>query len=568
MTRQAKTLNVSIARVTTTVIEIDCGLPLIPGDAKAVCYLPVTYLPKDPVSPDLQVRDALGGVIAVPTKRANMALTQRALKRLVDSGHFDLDGVGVELLHDVVHADFSLAHASRLIQLGREEKPNLRLHRLLRALEDQFVLWIPVFGAPGSEHHISITRGEHRQAEPIVVPARMRKRRLVTIKTAVGVIKVRVRPVSPTRLKPQPAAALRRLLNAFAVRPVEFRASESEAARFFSYHQRIHAPSGFLVRNIRAASLADEDPEDTGRSRELADGVPGVVIQGQNSDVAHLHLSDHENPSRLYTRVTLGLRSGMTTLWMLAAALTAALLWLVHHHASYGDPELQNKQIVAAVLLVGPAFASAYSLRADNNELLRTVLSGARGLLLVSAALSVATALALAAVFPASTSRHDAIEIYASASYFVAIPLVSAWILSGRLTWLVFRHLLFNPERNLIVVGFGGLLALAVGSIVGLPVRISGLLLLASGLSAAAVAANPVADPLLRSGAGYRIVAGVSAIPSFVIAGYFLGFFEGVSTHHAARISCQVAGLVVALVAFAGIIWHASPGSQESTTKG
>ena len=163
-----------------------------------------------------------------------------------------------------------------------------------------------------------------------------------------------------------------------------------------------------------ALALRSPPPEPgVERIVELDSDDPHVIVQGEDQNLGHMHLSQTDNPGEVYLRVTLALRGGITTLWMLAAVLTAGLLWLVHHHGSYGKPAEQNKQIAAAVLLVGPAFASAWSLRAEGSELLRTSLSGARFLLLASAALSVASALALAGVFPSGSNRYEAIEIYA-----------------------------------------------------------------------------------------------------------------------------------------------------------
>jgi hypothetical protein len=370
------------------------------------------------------------------------------------------------------------------------------------------------------------------------------------------VVKVKVRPLSGHKFRF--GVALRRALYAFAVRPVEFRAMEAEAARFASHHLRIRTPPGFLVRNFRAAALGpgEDDLRELGEEED-------EVVQGCDSDIAHVHLCKPRNPAALYTRTTLGLQGSMTTLWMLSAILTAGLLWLVHHHIGYGRPSEQNKQIVAAVLLVGPAFASAYSLRADDNELLRTVLSGARGLLLGSAALSVATALALAGVFPSGSSSHDMIEAYASISYFVAVPLISAWILSGRPTWLLFRRFLNSQIANFLAIGLLGLTMMASGAIGAVPTRVSGILLLGEGLALAAIAANSAAEPLRQSGAGYRLVAGVSAIPAIVAGGYFLGFFDSPSTMHGVHQSCLVSGLAVALVSLFGLIYEASDAPAE-----
>nr|MDQ3726218.1 hypothetical protein [Actinomycetota bacterium] len=290
---------------------------------------------------------------------------------------------------------------------------------------------------------------------------------------------------------------------------------------------------------------------------------PDVVIQGLDQDVGHVHLSKSVNPRQLYLNVALGLRGGTTTLWMLATVLTAVLLWLVHHHPGYGAPRFQNKQIVAAALLVGPAIASAWSLRGEGGELLRTSLSGARVLLLASAALSVATALALAEVLPFGFSRYDAISLYAAMSFFIATAMTAAWLLSGRPTWKLLRGALRRPSFNLLAIALLGLVTLLVGLHEGSHLRPDGLLLFCAGLGLIVISANTVAEPLGGSRAFYRLVASVGAIPVVFAAGFFLGFYTNRFDVDLLRMVCMGVGAALILLPTAGFLLSESGEWEE-----
>lgn len=558
LTRLATNLDVSITRVGIRTVEADFTLPMLP-EHNGTWYVPLVLLSKDPVAPDLEVCDATGATIAIPTKQQNMALTMKALEALVNAGHLELDSDrGRALARDVISADIVAAHIASLILTDQQPSPSANAIELLEELADQFVLWVPVNGASGTHHHCRVCRHEIREIDPIVSPARSRKTIQVPVHTGIGEVQVGFKPLSRW-YKVRPKAAMRRLLNAFALRAIEFRATENAARLCASYHLRIHSPEGFLVRNVRASALGPDVSESDASAGEIQTG-PFAAVQGEHSDVAHVHLSETDNPPGIYVRVTLGLRGGMTSLWMIAAVLTAVLLWLVHHHVSYGPPAEQNRQIAAGVLLVVPAFASAYSLRSEGNELLRTVLSGARGLLLASAALSVASALALAGLTPSEVSRHDAIEVYAAASYFVAVPLVVAWVLSGRATWLMFRRFLSSQRSNLVVEMGIGVVLVAVGGLAdALPVRLSGGVLFICGLGLAALAANSAGEPLRRLGASYRLIAGLGSVAALAVAGFFLGFFDGESVRASAYAACWLTGIAVAMAALAVMIHEASP---------
>lgn len=551
MKRRASTLDVELGWLGSQEMEVDVAIPDGPdADGEEMWFVPIAFLSKEPVAPDLRIVNGHGAVLPFPTKRENMALTHRAVEALADAQMLPLGPPGSQaraITHELICAPPFEARARRLILEQQLVSPSSdQLIDLLSHLEDQFVLWVPISGLPGTEHHISVIRQEARSEEPI--RTRTTREELVRVDTAAG--RYWIGALQPTGWPTiNVAAALDRMLTAFALRPVEFRASEFEAARFSSYHLRVFAPDGFLVRNVRAARVEPAQANvHSGVVEEMGD-EPNTVVQGHDTDVAHVHLADEENPRHLYARVTLGLNEAMTTLWMLAALLTAGLIWLVYHHPDFGDPAQQNKQIAAGVLLVGPAFASAWALQADKGGLLRAVLTGARILLLGSAVLSVATALALADIHPTFFERREAIEWYAAAAYFVAIPLLAAWLLSTTLTWMVLRDVLFSPRRNLVAILILGALVLGVAAHGTVPVRVTGMVLAAVGLSLAAVAANSIGEEPRSSRALYRPLAGLAAVPVFGAAGCFLGFYEELLAYDAARLVGSLTAAVLVVVA-------------------
>lgn len=560
--RRETTFNAYVSVVGSRTIEVDFSLPL--GDGKGeTCYVPVAYFPKNEVAPSLEAKDATGRVLALPTKRENMALTQIAIEKLVADGALTLIDPerSKELIGEVIANEPLPARVSRML-LQSHEPGAQSLFQALDLLEDHFLLWVPVCGDSESQHHLTICRTEPHPPFPLF--RRRRQPVIVPYETALGEVQIRVREATgrPTF---DVFAALDRLLNAFALRPLEVGARESEAGRFASCHLRFHAPDGFLVRHLRVG-VTDGSlprPEHGNRIPELDGDDPDVVIQGIDQDVGHVHLSRRVNPRQLYVNVSLGLREGTTTLWMLATVLTAVLLWLVHHHPRYGPPRFQNKQIVAAALLVGPAVASAWSLRGEGGELLRTSLSGARVLLLASAALSVATALALADVLPFGLNRYDAISIYAAVSYFIATAMTTAWILSGRPTWRLLRGALRRPNLNLVAIAFLGLVALLVGLHDGPRLRPDGLLLLAAGLGLAVISANTVAEPLGGSRAFYRLLASVGAIPVIFAAGFFLGFYTNRFDADLLRMLCMGVGVALILLSITGFLLSESGEMKE-----
>lgn len=561
MRRRETTFSVSDSEVGSRTIEVDISLPE-DGAADSTCYVPVAFLQKGQVAPSLKVTDAGGNAIAIPTKRENMALTELAVQRLVEEQLLFLgdDQKSRELVREVIACEPLPARVSRIL-LQEREPDAAPIFSTLGLLEDHFLLWVPVCGSRASQHHLTICRSEPQS--PFFLFARKRRRTLVTMQTALGQVSIAAN-LATGRWWLRLGEAVPRFLNRFALRPLEVGVREPEAARFASCHMRFAAPPGFVVRHLRVGvSDGSGQTAEENQTVELDRSNPHVVVQGFDHDVGHVHLAMTDNPRRVYMNVALSLRPGSTTLWMLTAILTAGLLWLVHHHGSYGHPALQNKQIVAAILLVAPAFASAWSLRAEDGELLRNYLSGARLLLLVSAALSVATALALADILPFGAGRYDTISVYTAASYFVAVTLLTVWLLSLRPTWRLFRGALRTPMRSLLAILLLGVVISLAGLHNGLPLRIAGFLLLAGGLSLAVISANTVAEPLRSNRALYRPLAAIGAVIALLSAGHFLGFYTNRFDEEIPRLVCVGFGLGLAVLAVVGLLFAESTKMEE-----
>jgi len=596
--RRETTVDIYLSDVGTRTIDVECSLPDF-GWGKAWWYLPLALFPKGSVAPDLEVTYCDGDIIPIPTKQQNLGLTKQAIDQLLDGGQLNIDCdslerfYGREVGEDEVRkfiaeviVDWPVAARGRRLYFEKLPGQSKELVDLLRTLEDRFVLWVPVEGEPLSHHQFRIRRQEIHHQDEIVAPKLVQ----VTWGVPTSLAPLDVKGLS-AKGSPwiRPKAIFDRLPNTLAVRPLEASAFDLEANRAGSCHVRVNAPSGFLVRHIRAGEVKPKpahqqpSPESNGVIEieppgypdvvEIQPREPDVVIQGWDQNLAHVHLFHRENPEEVYCRVTLGPRGGAISLWMMTAIFTAALLWLVHHqfetvttHLHYvrfvasgvgdhgaGDKRLaiggNEKQIAAAALLVGPAFASAWSLRAEGGELLRSFLAGARLLLLLSAAVSVAAALALAGLRPPYLDEFTAIEIYAGIGYLLAMPMIGAWLLSRDSVWIAFRFV-FNKELlNLLAAILLAVAAVAVGLWDSCPDGVAGVLIALCGLGLALIGANSAGQPLRldRKGNLYRTVGGFGAIPIIFLAGSFLGFYGGLVSVPAARIGCIAFGLLIVL---------------------
>lgn len=586
--RRETTVEASLSELLTRVVQVDCQLPAggAFGGIERTWYVPVAAFPKSRIAPKLEAQDASGGVIAIPTREENIVLTKRAVSELIESGRLpiEVDDDLRLLIDEVVERKTSEAHICRLVfELEEPPGPEAAQGReaakpLLELLEGFFFLWVPLHGAPGSHHHITVSRTEIRRTPQLLV--RGFEYQEEDIETAVGPVNVGLL-VESGRYRPDLGTIVDRVLTLFALRPIEAGYRDVEAARSGSVHLRFEAPEGLLVRNVRAAEA--QPPAEgniSGEVEELTSRSDGVVVQGHDLPLAHVHMARPANPQILYARITLTLRTGIITLWMLATLFSTALLWIVHHHSNYGGghahhhpqpflvpaviPALfagahhiaissDNKQIAAAVLLAGPAFAAAWALRSDSSDTLRAVMKGSQLLLLVAAGLSVAAALALAGVVPGNEGRYRAVEVYATISYFVTVPMIAAWVISSATAWQVFRTWFSTERRNLVLLSGILIFCVAWCVVAGSPSRSDGWILLLAGISCLVISANSVGQSMLGGTTRYRPIALFAAIPLLLGAGALLGFYADMLDPDIARSVGVVGASVFAAIALGAI---------------
>lgn len=535
MRRWTETIKILDLRRSRREITIDFSLP--DCDVDDHWLVPTAYLSKWPVAPDLEVTDASSTAISVPTMQENMAITMAALDQLADAKliSFDSGPHLRDLVHQVVFDPSLEARVARFLAERELGPDDALLRSLLRALEDQFLLWVPASGTPGCDRQIRICRRLELERDPVLPRSRVAETR--NVETALGPISVTLQAETGRR-RPSPAAVAKRLLRIFGLVPFEFEQETAEPQRFASFHLCLQAPDGMIIRDLGA------DPSQTQNSHEYS-------CRGRETGLAHYHFSRAENPPEVRTSTTLGVRGGLTGLWAGAVAFTTLLLWAVDRLASPDLPSADNGQLEAtvAILLVGPVLASAWAIRADRGELLESTVVGARGLLLISAVLSVGVCLSLAELRPFRWNNETAIEIYASASYALAVLVVIGWAVTLSFTWLVYREFLISARRNYAAILVTALLAASITVHEGVPARLVGFVLLGAGLVLATIAAHP-GRPIAVERAGPPS-AWVGTVVALFGAGWFLGFYQDMVSRHA--VSLAVVAGSVALALFAAI---------------
>lgn len=524
-------------------ITIDFSLP--DGEGRKQWMLPTAYLDKWPVAPDLEVADAAGDAISVPTKRENMAITAAALDGLAAAKVISFaDGTLRDLCRQVIFGANFEARVARLVaeeQLGPDD---ILLRRLLESLEDQFLLWVPVIGEPGCDQQVSIHRRQELARDPILVATRVVEER--TVETAAGPIRVDFMGATGPR-RPSFDAAVSRFLRLFGLTPYEYAHETAEASRFASFHLRLSAPEGMMVRDVGVRVLTDGvERQDSEALTEAPPSEEGFSYRGRDTKLAHFHCARPQNPTVLSAFATFALRADLTSFWAGAAVFTTLLLWAIHRQAPADLAGAGTLDSAVAILLIGPAVASGWAIRADRGDLLESTLSGARACLLTSALLSVAVALSLAGFRPFHWSSETAIEIYASLSYCVTALIVIGWAVTLPVSWLLYREILTSASRNYVVLLVVAGLAFAVGAHTHLPVRLVGLSLLGTGLIMAVLAAHP--GRAVGAATAGPPVAAVGAALTLLAAGWFLGFYEDLATRESARLSVLVVeGILIAI---------------------
>jgi hypothetical protein len=549
MIRMVETLDLFNVRRGRQTVELDVAVPDVPG--RSHMLIPAVFLNKRPVAPDLEVHAADGSMVSVPTKHENQELTLAALDELHNGGFIDLD-LHPEMrtiVGDIVCMRPVVAEVAG-IQL-RSRVPDLPpfLARLLELLEEKFLLWIPLEGVGGGTHYFSIQRRLHREIEPIIP----RKAEMIEVEfeMAVGPTTV-IGPSAIGGRTIRPLECFERLLRILGLAPIQVAQELIEACRVDSYHARVRSPEDFVVRDVRLARILNN--RGTNLRLEELESEPNQVIQGHDSEIAHINCVRRTDHTPMLLEVLLGIRDGLTTLWTLGVVMTAVLLWIFKHDPAPAT-DSGHLDVAAAILLLGPALAAAWVVRSDEGDLLRNVLSGTRQLLMGSALLSVAAALALIGYAPFGLSVGHALEWYAGGSYAVAVIVAISWSITRQTPWIFYRYLLSSPRRNLVATTVLSATAAGVVAHGGIPTVATGISLLAGGIALAVISANRAGCEMGGPRRPFAPLAGLAAGAALLAAGAFLGYYEDVLSFHVIRpVLCAIEDLlaVLALVSLAG----------------
>lgn len=516
-------LEVFSVRLGHRLLEVDILLPSSTrGCAKWM--VPVAFLGKEPIAPDLKVSDAAGSRIPVPTMRENMAMTCAAIRLIAAEKGIQLKDCSPELISQIIFEESFEAEAA--LWILEEEVPEVeQLFPLLEKLIDQFLLWVPLQGDPDSDHQVSIARRAPRDLDPILRPGT--EEATFSYERPYGSANFLVEMSTASRHLDLGQIA-ERLLLAFGLRSIEVGSELVDTSRFASYHHCVRAPRGFVVREIRIGGAGDADADNASRFEEIDPG-PGLLVQGHDSEIAHVHCSREKNPEPLFVRTTLSTAAHLTSLWAFVVALTAALLWVFEHQGlAVADEAGGRLEVAAGALLLVPTLAAAWAIRSDEGAAMRMVLSGTRVLLLLCGVLAVFAVLTLASVLPEQFGPIAALSLYATTAYFAAVVVIAGWVLSLRPTWYLYKRWLRLPSHNYRATAI--LAALATLATILAPLVPTGRFLCAFalfvvGLGFVAVAANRNGTRLFESRGPAPRIAAVAAVVAFVGAGHWLGYF-------------------------------------------
>lgn len=494
-----------------------------PGEGE--WYLPLAFFDKQPVAPDLEVHDGAGRRLSPPTKLQNMALTERAFGALAAELEFDLDSDSElrALVHDVIFSEELRPRVARYL-IRREAQLPAPLSYLLVALEDQFVLWAKAAGGEGEDHRFLVTRSLAVKRTPLF--RRPQRKEETNVLTTVGLV-----PIALMVERGPPRLDLRRLFNrlllALGTHVVTFAHETAEAARFASFHLRVTAPAGFTVREVIATGGLPSDGPDASRQRvPLATGA-NLTVQGNGSEMGHVHAALSPNPTPAGIRLALVLRSDLISFWALVVVLTAMLLWLFHHRDSLEWLYQVGGALETAttILLIVPSAASALALRAEEGGLVRRSMSLTRTTLFGSALLSIATALAL--LFPASDqTRVQLVGDFATVAYFLAIVISVTWVLARPWVWTVYRRVLTTRRNNLLVVAVLSLAMSVSCEFSDLPQAVTAAGLVIAGLGMAVIASNRMVYLRGNDSGLFPYLAAAGAVLAFAAAGIFAGYYD------------------------------------------
>ena len=561
MTRRVDTHEIHSARRWNVSMQIDLRIPPSASAGtfpleKGRCLVPVAFLARRKVAPDLVVRNGASETVPVPTIAANMELTKKALQQISADAAITFNRPGADyalsddllkLCGDIIEME---SHRARFCRLKVEKEmqcPALEwLLPLLRRFEDDYVLWVPIEGKSGSEHRLSVRCSRWRWHNPIW-PQKRKREVPVEFQSSVGPIKATWDPPHKwLRGLPNLPAAVGRILIACGLMPVTLKEEAFEAHRFSSYRMCIAPPDGFLLRELKIGKIRESDWGIAEPKIQPLKAHLDLTVDGQDSRLGHIRLAMKPNPSRFFARATIGLRPETITLWGMVAVFTCGLLWAFHRNIQELALLDDRAKVALGVLLIGPTFASAWTLREKDRALMRSTLSGTRFLMLTSAALSVATALAVAGLQPFGWKVGEAVSWYASISYTIAAIIVTGWLQTRGVTWFIFRRVLTKPKWNLVATIALALAAYLCLSEIGRSQAAGAVALLLIGLGFTVVAANRSSNPLGEVNHLPSVLAGIAAIATLAIASREMYFYNYIADRTDVRAWGLMAELVIA----------------------
>lgn len=524
--RCTETLEIFSVRLGQRLLEIDVTLPCS-ARGRAKWMVPVAFLGKDPTAPDLKVTDTSGQTIVAPTMLENMAMTCAALRRLAAEQGIELGELALELIHQVVFEESIDAEVA--LWILEDEAPHAEaLFGLLDRLVDQFLLWTPLEGEPLSEHQVSISRRAPRRLDPILRPSVEEVSFSYELRDGWADFLIEIS--TPPR-RPDPSQVIERLLLALGLRSIEIESELDDTSRFTSYHHSVRAPRGFVVREVRVGRPRERDL-DADREPELEEIEPDqdLLVQGHDSEIAHVHCARETNVSPLIVRTTLATAGHLTSLWTLVVVLSAAMLWVFERRGpDVGTGASGSLEVAAGALLLVPTLAAAWAIRSNEGAATRMVLSGTRLLLLLCGVLSVSAALTLAGVLPENLGPVAGLELYATLAYLAAVLVGASWVLSLRPTWYLYRHWLRTPLAHLratVVLATLAALASLLAPFLAVGRYASAFALLAIGLCLVAIAANRIGSRLSEPRGPAPPLAFLAATLAFLAAGYWLDYYH------------------------------------------
>lgn len=227
-----------------------------------------------------------------------------------------------------------------------------------------------------------------------------------------------------------------------ALMPVAFDFPTVYTRRCSTYHFELVCPSGLSPRALKVAT--GEPIEEADGNTKPAEQERVKVPEGRTalaSRVANHYLPGSRLANDIWFRVTVGVGSGaMPSLWWLAGAITAILLWaLAGSNPGFSTNDGEN-QIAAGILLVVPALVAAMAIGGGSPPATRLI-AGARILLLVTGLSAVAAAAVLIGAEPFSIGRQDTWFICAIVATTATMPLATSWILSSDNVWRQLKKL-------------------------------------------------------------------------------------------------------------------------------